>query len=307
MALQRSNTRATNPELREDLDLLQAQVDAGGSSPVDFDEIRLNAQTSAPSSAVSGEVKLRARAIAKSPILEVIAEVGDPFLILPGITDPLVTGWWNVSSSLTYKNMLSTLSTDGTVSWSNVGGLIGAGNYATVASANTGAGLYSTSAIFKDGSSLYDGGLFWGMINLPDSSYGSGATGSKIVVGLHDTVGHNGNRPGGNGVLFEYNTNQSDVNWKFIVSDGGSNTIVDSGVPFVAQASYVYVIHIPRGGSACHGFISRVGSGVSATVTASAMPTSTAMYYLPARLSTLSATVRNIRSPCGFMRHGGAI
>ena len=302
------STLGTNPQGSEaSVAARIAALEGGGSGlPNPFTVARATRQSAAPSAAAAGETKFQFRDAARAALLEMITDVGDPILLLPGFTDPLVSGWWIESNQLAYKSMASALSTDGTATQSTIANTIGAQNYATTASANTGAGLYSTSALYRDGSSVGDGGLFWGLFSLPDASYGSGATGSKVVVGLHDTVAHNGSRPGGNGVLFEYNTNQSDTNWQFIVSDGGVDTIVDTGLAFAAQTTMFWLIHIPRGGSACYGYISKVGVGSAAAV-AGAMPSNTAMYYLPARLSTLSATVRNIRAASGFMRHGGAL
>lgn len=273
--------------------------------PNPFAVARATRQASAPSAAAAGETKFQFRDAARAPLIQMLTDVGDPMTLLPGISDPLVSGWWVEANSIRYKSLATALVSDGTVTQSTIASLIAAQNYATVASTNAGAGLYSASALYRDGSAVGDGGLYWGLLSVPDVSYGSGATGAKIVTGIHDSVGHNGARPGGNGVLLEYNTNQGDANWQLIVSNGGVNTIVDTGVAFAAGTAYVWMLHIPRGGSSCYGHIAALG-GSGATVAAAAMPGSTAMYYVPVRLTTLSAVSRSIRGSSGFIRHGGA-
>ena len=279
---------------------------AGGGLSEPLTTVRATRQSSAASAAASGEVKFQFRDMARATLLDLIADVGDPMLILPSIADPLVSGWWYEAATLRYKAR-SRLAGYGTETLSSIANTINAVNLASPATANDYAGKFVYDPIFRDGSALGDGALAWGLFATPDASYGSGATGAVINCGLDAAGGVAiSTRPTARCAMFQYHTNQSDTNWQLIVNDG-SNTIVDTGVAFAAEGIWFWVLHIPRGGAATYGYIKNLATGSGGGATASAVPGSTAMYFMPGWLYTLTTTARNIRFASAFMRHGGAI
>lgn len=268
---------------------------------------RATRQTSAASAAASGEIKFQARDVARFPMLDLISDVSDPLLLFPSTSDPLVSGWWAIDGTTAYKG-LTTATPSGTVTSSNIGTTIAARNCATAASANTYAGFYVFSNIYREGSSTGDGYFAWGLTSTPDASYGSGATGCVINMGMDQAGGAvNGNRPSARCAMLQYNTNQSDVNWQLLVHNGTTLTTVDTGLAFSAQGIWLWAIHVPRGGSATYAYIKNLATGASGSATASATSGSTALYFMPAWICTLTTTARNVRFASAFVRHGGVI
>ena len=94
--------------------------------------------------------------------------------------------------------------------------------------------------------------MYDAIIGLPDASYGSGATGARIAVGLGDANGTphglTADTPtsvaaaGRGGLQFQYSTNRSDSNWQVLavkrVSSTVTATVTDSAVPFAANGSW---------------------------------------------------------------------
>ena len=259
---------------------------------------RATRQSSALSAASAGETKFQFRDIVRAGLLAVRADVdANELLMLPDCTNPGLTGWFQTGSTTFSPKGIpasATVTSLGTATASNILNSIGATNQATAASANAQAGRYADSGHLRDGSSNGDGCISWGIFAVPDVSYGSGATGVKIDVGLaaSGAIAANGNRASGRSVLLEYNTNQSDTNWQLCVYNTGMTT-ADTGLAFSAGKTYFWMIHMPRGGSSCYAYIKEIG-GSAGSATVAAMPGSTAMYGFHI-LTTLDAVARNIR------------
>ena len=295
-------TRATTPE-----GVAAAIAAIGLAQPLTT--VRATRQTSAPSAAASGEVKFQFRDIARYPLLDAVSDVSDPLLLFPSLADPLVSGWWVLNSTATaFKGFLALTNAAATVSASTLGSNIPALNLVTSAAANAYAGSYVGSNTFREGSATGNGYLVWGITMTPDASYGSGATGVVINLGAMDQAGGtvNGNRPSARCAMLQYNTNQSDTNWQLLVHNGTTLTTVDTGCAFAAEGIWLWAIHVPRGGSATYAYVKNLVTGSSGSATASATSGSTALYFMPTWICTLTTTARNIRFVSAYLRAGGA-
>lgn len=273
--------------------------------------VRWTRQSSVLSAASSGEAKLQFRDIVRAGLIAVRADVGDELLILPGLGHPMIRGFAKRGGGgTTDMNRFGIAeATAGTVTdAAQTITAIRALNVATAASANAQAHIRSSTLGLTGGSSAGQGFLAWGLFGCPDASYGSGATGAKIDVGIYGSgaVGADGNRPATKSALLEYNTNQSDTNWIACVHNGTSNATADTGLAFAAQKTYWYIIHMPRGGSATYFYIACLDDSSSGSATVSATAASADLAEMHS-ITTLSATARNIRSSCIWTIPGGQL
>lgn len=153
---------------------------------------------------------------------------------------------------------------------------------------------------------------FWydAVIGLPDSDYGTGATGARIAWGLGD----GGGTPHGlvadtpttadtnrGGLQFQYSTNRSDTNWQVcaVKNDGGTTTagITDTGLAFAANGTWWRGMFLSRPGVA-NEVIWMLERQDAAGAAVGRITTNLAHYYGPyhqAGVRTLTTTARNIR------------
>jgi alkylated DNA nucleotide flippase Atl1 len=109
------------------------------------------------------------------------------------------------------------------------------------------------------------------------------------------------------GAVFEYNTNSSDTNWQAVVTNsGGTQTPVDTGMAFSAQATYLCIVFIPRGSSSTYFYIRDLSNGAEGSATVAHLPESTALKEI-AIVTTFDNVARNIRTGDMFTLVGGAI
>jgi hypothetical protein len=153
---------------------------------------------------------------------------------------------------------------------------------------------------------------FWyeAVIGLPDSSYGTGATGARIAWGLGDSNG----TPHGlvadtpttaatnsGGLQFQYSTNRADTNWQVcaIKNDGGTTTagITDTGLAFAANGSWWRGMFLSRPAVA-NEVIWMLERQDAAGAAAGRITTNLAHHYGPYHqlgVRTLTTVARNIR------------
>lgn len=235
------------------------------------------------------------------------ADVGDELVLFPPLTHPFLTGVWHengttVAAKGTASNVFRTATA------STVLNSITALNIACNAASGDEAIWYNNQFTARDGSATGDGYLAWGLMACPDASYGSGATGAMLRMGMYTSgaITSTGARPSGRSAILEYNTAQSDTNWQLCVHNGTDLATVDTGLAFSAQAAYLWMLHSPRGGSATYAYICDVTNGSSGSATTARNTGSTALArYCGA--CTLSATARNIRFQSAFVLVGGQI
>ena len=269
---------------------------------------RFTGQTSQPSAASAGEAKLFIRQFGAIAAAAYRGEAGDSVALLPSITHPMLRGMWQVSGTTsTSKCWTAFTAGSGFSALAHTVPSLLAINMPTAATGNTNVGRGINGSTLRDGSAMGDGFLTWGLISVPDASYGSGATGAKINMGVQASSGFpsNGNRPGARCAGFEFNTNQSDTNWQAIVYDTAAR-VVDTGLAFTAQKTYLYIILLPRAGTSTYFHIINLDDGTSGSATVAYTPGSTAMgEYV--QLVTLTTTARNLRVSDMWTLVGGAI
>ncbi len=160
------------------------------------------------------------------------------------------------SSSTTVSILGMGNSSAGTISHPGVSEIYGyAANFVTAGTASAPAGTGGTNAHLFRGSvpGGSNGFFFFCRLGFPDSTYdqAGASTGSRFFVGLTsgtmlasvsvDTLaGHNAGfqRCHTNGA-------RTDPNWQFTTTNGVSQSLVDTGMPFVAQHVYDFYIFCP--------------------------------------------------------------
>lgn len=213
----------------------------------------------------------------------------------------------NGSSLLTFGNITNTatVSTTGTASVFGGSGTSFQTRYASAATANATASVSFGAPMYIPPLNAYrSAGLaFSAYLDFFDASYGSGATGARMVFGLTRVIGNildsDDGTPASNsgqGIWFSYSTNRGG-NWRIVIrKDSTSTTLIDTGVAFSpgvwslelifneATASFDWSIR-QIGGTGATGSYTEVGGN---------FPSNRATTYVcAAGLSTLTTTARN--------------
>lgn len=281
-----------------------AAIAALGGSGEPYATSRYTGQTSKPSAASSGEGKFHLRRFA-GILVNALRGASNSHIQMPS-NDVFTSGWYFYNSGILQSYNGSAVTASGNSISTCLDGYAGAINFATAASANAFAGWYYGSAHVGEASTIGGGFTVWGLVYLPDASYGSGSTGVKIQLGagLAGAVSANGNRLDRIGAILEYNTNQSDTNWQLVVNDGSANTN-DTGLAFTAQHHYLYAITVPPGGGNTYAEIWDLDSGTSGYATYAGSPGGA--LRPECFIVTLGATARNFRAQFGYIKRGGQV
>lgn len=214
-----------------------------------------------------------ARLTMKLGAAAILGGVNAAMRMLPDATHPFVRGV-QLSSGTTQvsRNMTGVVGGNGTKTSVNYGGVAYV-NAATAASNAAAAANYFNSTDLVTSGGTINGYLIWIPFQLPDASYGSGATGCDIFIGanssVHDTAVDTSVRipTGVRAAGFSYSTTLGDTNWQFTVRDGtGANiTTTDTGMAFAAQKHYVAFIHAPSGSGSTYWCLLNTTDGTVAT------------------------------------------
>ena len=183
--------------------------------------------------------------------------------------------------------------------------ILGAGTkYATAATAATATYIYSGVLSFYRAAAGSTGGFhFFARVGFPDASYDGTAasTGSRIFVGM--TAGATTNLTGADvlaaiGVGFRRVHNFGGVqhtNWHFTSRDSTTETLVDTGVAFVAGHQYTFSIFSPAGADWVSWDVENVTTGEHATgVATDTLPALMTRLRPAVALGTINAVARSM-------------
>jgi len=176
-------------------------------------------------------------------------------------------------------------------------------NFASTTTANSTAGTGgAVTSVFRGSDAKTPCGFFFAArIWLPDASYGSGATGTRIFVGvcsgtMASTVGSDD--PGGHHAGFSYSTNAGNTAWQFSTKDNTTRNSNTTSLTFTAQHMYDFFIYCPPTGSTiywrCEDLTNADPPTTQTGNTTSNLPGSTTLLRAGFQLSTLTTTARNI-------------
>jgi len=174
--------------------------------------------------------------------------------------------------------------------------------YSTSTTAGNAAGVWQTVSNYYRGTVTNgsNGFFYFTRFYLPDASYGSGATGTRVFAGLSNqttsTTMTGGDNPAGNYAGIQYSTNRGDTNWMCVTKDGTTqSTPVSTGVAFAAQKQYDVYVYTPPLGTTVYMRIDNNTDGTTGECTSSAnLPTAATALRPEVFLGTLTTTARNI-------------
>ena len=176
--------------------------------------------------------------------------------------------------------------------------------YATAPSAAAATYIYSNFLSFYRAAAGSSGGFhFFARVGFPDASYDGTAasTGSRIFVGM--TTGATANLTGTDvlsaiGVGFRRVHNFGGVqhtNWHFSSRNSATETLVDTGMAFVAGHQYAFSIFSPAGATSVTWEVEDVTTGGRATGSATATLPAILTAMRPAvSLGTINAVARSM-------------
>jgi hypothetical protein len=136
-------------------------------------------------------------------------------------------------------------------------------------------------------------------LNYPDASYGAGATGTRIGVGLVANAASNllaGDTLLTAGCGFQYSTNRGDSNWQLVSFDGTTQTTVNTGMVFAPAKLYQFELFAAPNGGSLNWRIKNLtdNSMQSGVVTTNLPPASTGLMMM-AGVRNLGASIRNMQ------------
>lgn len=210
----------------------------------------------------------------------------------------------NSSTTMTYLGMLSSSAVSGTASASaRTTSVQQAVNWVSAASTSSIAGLVAADKVNLLASGMVAQARHF-VFNLPDGSYGSGSTGSRIFVGyspagLGNSV--NSDNDALDGLLgLQYSTNRGDTNWQInaqSASGSANTTVTDTGIAF-STGTWVFSLITPRDRSGVIWKLRKLdNTAVGAGVVTTNVPVPTnGNVTLCLAVKTLSAVARNFRA-----------
>ena len=174
-------------------------------------------------------------------------------------------------------------------------------NFASTATANATCGVSQAVAPLNTSSGVMSNGGFFFVTRLwfPDVNYGSGATGSRIYVGLTSNtmaVSATADNPVGSRIGFAISTNLSETNWMLTTKDGTTETRIDTGMTFNVNTLYDFYLFTAPSMSEVYWRIDDLSNNTSVEgSTTNTLPATSTYMRGGFQLCTLTTVARNIR------------
>jgi hypothetical protein len=203
-----------------------------------------------PTAPAAGNLKLYAKTVSGRTMLKVIGPNGVDYPLQPSLFQNQVA-IINVQSGTTsnyFGTNRATIGTGVTAAFNENYGYMG--GWSTGTTSGTPAGIGSIAGQFARGSVAGGANGFFMNIRgaLQDASYGSGATGARIFVGMTDqtlATSVASQNPSGNRVGFSFDTGRGDTDWMVTTRDGSTETLADSGMVFSGAKAYDWYLYVP--------------------------------------------------------------
>ena len=174
-------------------------------------------------------------------------------------------------------------------------------NFLSAATLNATCGTGQSVAPLNTSTTAIANGGFFMVTRLffPDANYGTGATGSRIFVGITSNtmaISVGADNPVGSREGFSFSTNRGDTNWQFSTKDGVTENLVDTGMAFNVNTLYDFYTFMTPDGITCFWRIDDLTNNVSYEGnTTSNLPASATYMRGGFQLATLTTVARNVR------------
>lgn len=174
-------------------------------------------------------------------------------------------------------------------------------NFASGSTSGSTCGTGQAIAPLNTSSSAMSNGGFFFVCRLwfPDANYGSGATGSRIFVGITSNTMANSvgsDNPSGSRAGFMISTNLSETEWMLTTKDGSVESRNTTSMTFNVNTLYDFYLFFPPGGSSLYWRIDDLTNNTTQEgSTSTRLPASGTYMRGGFQLATLTTTARNIR------------
>jgi hypothetical protein len=254
-----------------------------------------------PSAPAAGNLKVYAKTISGRTMLKAMGPSGVDYPLQPSLFQNQVSVI-NVQSGTASNFFGTNRATAGTgvnAAFSEAYGYMG--GWSTGTTANTSSGIASNAGQFARGSVAGANGFFMNIRGaLQDASYGSGATGTRMFIGMTDqTIATSvaSQNPAGNRVGFSYDTGRGDTNWMVSTKNGGTETLANTGMVFSPAKAYDWYVYVPPypNNSTIYWRIDNVTDDTTAEgSTGATLPTGSVALRAGQSIRNLSAVARTI-------------
>jgi hypothetical protein len=262
--------------------------------------LQLSSKSTDPGTPSTDSIYVFSRLIAGRSLLRQKGSSGVAFAYQPALFEQAIA-FQGPNTTTTTTSFGSSWTVDTTASHPAATETYGyATNFATAATANDTAGVTQAANQWFRGSAAGSNGYFYvGRVSVPDASYGAGATGSRIWVGLSSQTTAtmtNADNPAGDYNGFQYSTNRGDANWQFITKNNVTQNVVNTTLAFTAQKVYDFYVYTAPQGTTVYWRVDNLTDGTTQVgSTATNLPTTTTAMRAGAGIQTLTTTARNIR------------
>lgn len=275
---------------------------AGTATVIDY-----TAQSVIPAAPATNHLKIFTKAFGGRVMQRNLPSLGASYALQPAMFSSNIF-WLTTGSSNAFMSMGQVIGVTGTVSHPAQTELFGYfGNVITPATANNtcGAGNSNTSYIRGTMANGANGFFFKTRLLFPDATYDTtgAATGSRIFAGLtSNTFAAMVNAsalPASDFCGFSRNSEtafRTETNWQFITKDSVSQTITDTGIPFLPLKVYDLYLYCPPMWNQIFWRIENITDGTSNEgMVIDTLPVATSFMRAGVQLGTVNAIARNIR------------
>jgi len=274
---------------------------AGTATVIDYTGIAV------PAAPATNHLKVFTKAIAGRMMLRTISPYGANYALQPALFNSNIF-WLTTGSSNAYMSIGQLIGVTGVVSHPVQTELFGYfGNSITTAAANNTCGAGTTNPSYMRGTLANgaNGFFFKARLLFPDATYDTtgAATGSRIFAGLTTNsfaaMVNGSTLPANDIVGFTRNSETAfrvETNWQFITKDGTSQTLTDTGVPFLPSKVFDLFLYCPPMWNQMFWRIENVTDGVSNEgLVTDTLPVGASLMRAGVQLGTVNALARNMR------------
>ena len=259
-------------------------------------KISMQAQSD-PSPPSAGILTLYAKNISGRTMLKAIGPSGVDYAYQPSFFQNSIF-MISTGSGTAYNIFGNTLTSVGTISHVVSEPLGYMANQTTGTVSNATAGTGSLTAPYYVGSKVGSNGFFFQSRNAFTVAT---TTGTRVFIGFTDgtmAASVSADNPAGSQIGWQYSTSRADTGWKFMTSDGASQTVSATVMPFAINQVFDLFIYLPPypNNSTVYYRIDNLTQGTTAEgSTALTLPAGTTPLRAGFQINNLSTTAKIIR------------
>jgi hypothetical protein len=259
-------------------------------------DINLTAQTDPPASP-SGTINIYVKKVSGRTLLKAIGPYGIDYSYQPSFFQNSIF-MISTGAGTAYNNLGNTLTSVGTISHVVSEPLGYMANQVTGTLAGNTAGTGSATTPYFIGSQYGSNGFFFvARMVFPDAT----STGARIFVGFTSgtmAASVSADNPAGSNIGWQYSTVRGDTGWKFMTSNGVSQTVSSTILPVDINKVFDFFIYCPpypNNGTVYYRVDNITDTTTAEGSTGSNLPVSTTPLRAGFQLNNISAAAKNLR------------